>query len=83
MIANACMRPWSGRQAIPEFSTRYLRPREHLFSNVPVFHAERDLVRMTGVVRMIEAASRLPAYREAALSWAPDIARFDPGPRGA
>jgi len=66
----------------PEFSARYLQPREHLFSNVPVFHAERDLVKMTGVVRMIEAASRLPAYREAALSWAPDIARFDPGPRG-
>jgi hypothetical protein len=67
----------------PEFSARHLQPREHLFSNVPVFHAERDLVTMTGVVRMIEAASRLPAYREAALNWAPDIARFDPGPRGA
>jgi hypothetical protein len=31
---------------------------------------------------MVEAASRLPAYRDAALSWAPDIARFDAGPRG-
>jgi hypothetical protein len=66
----------------PEFAARYIRPREHLFSNVPVFHAERDLEKMTGVVRMIEAASRLPAYRDAVLAWAPDIARFDPGPRG-
>jgi hypothetical protein len=66
-----------------EFSARFIRPREHLFSNVPVFHSARDLQRMTAVVRMIEAAARLPAYREAAFSWAPDIARFDPGPLGA
>lgn len=67
----------------PAFSARYLQPREHLFSNVPVFHTARDLEEMTGVVGMIEAASRLPAYRNAALAWAPDIARFDAGPRGA
>lgn len=66
-----------------EFSARFIRPREHLFSNVPVFHAARDLERMTAVVRMIEIAARLPAYREAALGWAPDIARFDPGSLGA
>lgn len=66
----------------PAFAVRHLRPREHLFSNVPVFHAAHDLEKMTRVVGMIEAASRLPAYREAALAWAPDIARFDPGPRG-
>jgi hypothetical protein len=65
------------------FSTRFIRPREHLFSNVPVFHAARDLERMTAVIQMIEAAAHLPAFREAALSWAPDIARFDPGPLGA
>lgn len=67
----------------PAFSARYLRPREHLFSNVPVFHTARDLEEMTGVVRMIETASRLPAYQEAALAWTPQIAGFDPGPRGA
>lgn len=66
----------------PAFSERYIRPREHLFSNVPVFHAARDLQAMTGVVRTIEAASRLPAYQDAVLRWAPEIARFDPGPRG-
>jgi hypothetical protein len=37
---------------------------------------------MTAVVQAIEAAARLPGYREAILGWAPAIARFDPGPRG-
>ncbi|OFX00297.1 MAG: hypothetical protein A3D94_10880 [Alphaproteobacteria bacterium RIFCSPHIGHO2_12_FULL_66_14] len=67
----------------PEFPARYIQPREHLFSNVPLFHAERDLEEMTRVVRMIETAARLPDYQDAALAWAPDIARFDPGPQGA
>lgn len=65
------------------FSARFIRPREHLFSNVPVFHSAQDLERMAAVVRMVEAAARLPAYRKTALSWAPDIASFDPGPLGA
>jgi hypothetical protein len=47
-----------------------------------VFQTTRDLERMTGVVRMIETASGLPAYRAAAQTWAPEIATFDPGPRG-
>jgi hypothetical protein len=71
------------REALdPDFVARHIRPREHLFSNVPLFHAARDLEAMTRAVGMIEAASRLPAYREAALARATDIARFDPGPRG-
>jgi hypothetical protein len=65
------------------FSSRYLAPREHLFANVAVFLPVRDLDMMTAVVRMVEAAARLPAYQEAVLAWAPGIARFDPGPRGA
>jgi hypothetical protein len=67
----------------PQFSERHLRPREHLFSHVPVFHSARHLDQMTDVVRMIEAAAQLPTYRDAVMSWAPDIARFDPGPLGA
>ena len=66
-----------------EFSTRYIRPREHLFSNVPVFLASGDLQKMTAVVQMVEAAARLPRYQETVLAWAPAIARFDPGPQGA
>jgi hypothetical protein len=68
--------------ADPEFSSRYIRPREHLFSNVPVFLEAQDLDRMTAVVHAIEAAARLPAYQQTVLGWAPAIARFDPGPRG-
>lgn len=67
----------------PEFSATYLRPREHLFSNVPVFLARRDLDTMRDIVNLVEAAARLPAYRDVALSWAPEIARFDASPRGA
>jgi hypothetical protein len=66
----------------PAFSMTYLRSREHLFSNVPVFLARRDLDRMTDVVNLVEKAASLPAYQNVVLSWAPEIARFDPGLRG-
>jgi glutathione synthase/RimK-type ligase-like ATP-grasp enzyme len=66
----------------PGFSSSHILPREHLFSNVPVFLAARDLDRMSAVVRAAEAAAELPGYREAAFGWAPAIARFDPGPDG-
>ena len=38
---------------------------------------------MERIVQAIESASALGPYRERALSWAPEIARFDPGPIGA
>jgi hypothetical protein len=38
---------------------------------------------MARIVQAIEAAASLTAYRERVLSWAPEIARFDPGPIGA
>lgn len=38
---------------------------------------------MERIVQAIESATRLPAYQEQVLSWAPDIAGFDPGPIGA
>jgi hypothetical protein len=38
---------------------------------------------MERIVQAIESASALAPYRERALSWAPEIARFDPGPIGA
>lgn len=55
----------------------------HLFANAPVFLGAAHARRMTGAVRAVEAAVALPAYREAALRWAPDIARHDSGARGA
>jgi hypothetical protein len=52
-----------------EFFSRFIKARPHLFSNAPVFIAQSDILAMLGIVRAIEAASRLPGYREAALAW--------------
>ncbi len=67
----------------PAFCEGYIRTRPHLFSRAPVFVPEDDVARMHRVVQAIEAATRLPGYRAAALSWAPEIASRDFGPRGA
>ena len=55
----------------------------HLFSRTPVFLSAAHAQRMAGAVRAIEAAVALPAYRDAALQWAPEIARHDSGAGGA
>ncbi len=55
----------------------------HLFSSTPVFVGAHDARRMTDVVRAVETAVALPAYRDAVLAWAPGIARYDSGARGA
>ncbi|MBL1273711.1 MAG: hypothetical protein COB25_014790 [Oceanospirillales bacterium] len=55
----------------------------HLFSNTPVFVPYTDIQTMGCIVQAIESAAGLPPYQERALSWAPDIAHFDPGPIGA
>ena len=38
---------------------------------------------MERIVQAIESAVELPSYRERVLSWAPEIAHFNPGPLGA
>lgn len=60
-----------------------IKARPHLFSNTPVFISERETGEMLRVVQAVEAAAKLPGYRDAVLSWAPEIARVDFGPRGA
>lgn len=55
----------------------------HLFARAPVFLAREDLQAMLEVVTAIEAAAATPAYQDAVLAWAPEIARRDFGPRGA
>ena len=67
----------------PDFCVDLLRTRPHLFANVAVFVSADTISQMHSVVRIIESVSALPAYREAALAWAPTAARFDPGPVGA
>ena len=60
-----------------------IKTRPHLFSNIPVFISKRETGEMLRVVQAVEAAAKLPGYRDAVLSWAPEIARADFGPRGA
>jgi hypothetical protein len=55
----------------------------HLFAALPVFVSRRHVDAMAGVIRAVESVAALPAYREAALEWAPAIARFNPGTAGA
>jgi hypothetical protein len=55
----------------------------HLFAHAPVFACAADARRMAATVRAVEAAVALRAYREAVLAWAPEIARYDSGARGA
>ena len=44
--------------------------------------SESDIGGMVRIVHAIEAATRLPAYREAVLSWGPESAQCDFGPLG-
>lgn len=64
------------------FCARFIRTRPHLFSNAPVFISESETAEMLRIVRAIEVATRLPGYRRAAFSWAPELAQRDFGPRG-
>lgn len=66
----------------PDFCGAFVDTRPHLFSNAPIFVAAADAVEMTAIVKAIEATTRLPLYRAAALEWAPEIAQHDFGPRG-
>ncbi len=54
-----------------------------LFSTTPVFVPKTEIATMERIVEAIELAAKLPSYQEQALSWAPEIAAFDPGPIGA
>ncbi|MEO7930232.1 MAG: hypothetical protein ABIR20_04460 [Lysobacter sp.] len=51
----------------------------YLFASRPVFITPVQRDRMALVIRTVEAVVALPGYRDAALEWAPDIARDDSG----
>ena len=59
-----------------------LATRPNLFSDTAVFITPAQAARMREIIGAIETVVALPAYRAAALAAAPEIARFDPGPRG-
>jgi hypothetical protein len=54
----------------------------HLFAALPLYVSRRHVGAMAGLIQAVESVIALPAYREAALGWAPAIARFDPGTPG-
>lgn len=54
----------------------------HLFAALPVFVSRAHVDEMAKVISAVESVVALPAYREAALSWASAIARHDPGAAG-
>lgn len=55
----------------------------HLFASLPLFVSRKHVDEMAAVIRAAEEVIALPAYREAALAWAPAIARHDSGAAGA
>jgi hypothetical protein len=66
-----------------DFAQTLAETHPSLFSNVLAFVPAETLTEMARVIDAVEAAARLPSYREAALSWALPIARLDFGPIGA
>jgi hypothetical protein len=67
----------------PDFCATFIKTRPHLLSNAAVYLAESDTSEMGRIVRAIVAVTRLPGYRDAALSWSPAISHRDYGPHGA
>ncbi len=59
-----------------------LATRPNLFSATAVFVTPQQVERMREIIHAVETVVALPAYREAVLAEAPEIARFDPGPCG-
>ena len=55
----------------------------YLFSRAPIFVSRDNVTAMERLVTAVETVVARPAYREAALGWAPPIARYEPGPVGA
>ncbi|MEX0744109.1 MAG: hypothetical protein WD118_00795 [Phycisphaeraceae bacterium] len=55
----------------------------HLFAALPLFVSRTHVDAMARLIRAVEEVVALPAYREAVLAWAPDIARHETGAAGA
>lgn len=54
----------------------------HLFAGLPVYVSRENIECVKAAVSAIESATALAEYRARALSWAPDIAQYDPGSPG-
>jgi hypothetical protein len=60
-----------------------LETHPHLFASLPVFVSRRHVEQMAKIIAAVESVVESDGYRSAVLQWAPGIAAFDPGPRGA
>ena len=63
-------------------SSAMVETHPHLFASVPMFVSHEHVERMAHVIGAVEAVVATPHFHRAALAWAPDIARFDPGSPG-
>lgn len=54
----------------------------HLFSALPFYVSRRHIKQVARVIVAIEEVTASPAYQSTVMSWAPDIAHFDPGSPG-
>ena len=65
-----------------EFCRELATTRPNLVSAQPLFLTAEDASQMQRIIRAVEAIVEVPAYREAVQAYAPEIARFRPGPIG-
>lgn len=66
----------------PGFCRQLALTHPHLLSAQPLFLSTEHSRSMWETIAAIETVVRLPAYREAVLSYAPQVARHDPGSLG-
>ncbi len=59
------------------------RTRPNLFSSIAAFISRAQYDKIAGIVAAIEQVVAIPAYRDAAIARAPELAQLDFGPRGA
>jgi hypothetical protein len=59
-----------------------IEQRPHLFAKFGVFATQRQMDQMAAIIKAAEQVVAMPAYRQAVLHWAPDIARHEPGAVG-
>jgi hypothetical protein len=54
----------------------------HLFSALPVFVAQSQALQMQKLIAAVSEITRSPQFRQAVLSYAPEIAQYEPKARG-
>lgn len=67
---------------VRDLSATLVDTHQHLFASLPVFVPGDQIKRMARVVTAVDQVVDTPAFRGAALAWAPEIAQFDPASPG-